>query len=90
MDLYIEPSIEWGTWAGGNPIGSGSSLGGFTFETNVAPAPNAATYYVIDDCSNQISGSTTGPVPEPGTIALFSMGLLGVFGYVWRRRKQAA
>jgi hypothetical protein len=30
------------------------------------------------------------PQPEPGTLLLFGTGLLGMFGYGWRRRKQAA
>jgi hypothetical protein len=30
------------------------------------------------------------PNPEPGTLLLFGTGLLGMFGYGWRRRKQAA
>jgi hypothetical protein len=28
------------------------------------------------------------PIPEPGTIALFGIGILGLFGYAWRRRKR--
>ncbi|MBI1927340.1 PEP-CTERM sorting domain-containing protein [Candidatus Poribacteria bacterium] len=31
----------------------------------------------------------TQPIPEPSTFVLFGIGILGILGYSWRRRKQA-
>lgn len=37
--------------------------------------------------SFELSGSTAAPVPEPTTVVLLSIGLLGIKGVTWRRRR---
>lgn len=88
--------LEFTTFAGGNalpsatdtmfrPTGGGTSFGsGFTLGTydavvitlNVASVGNAVS---IDMIAN----------PEPGTIALFGLGMAGMFAFAWRRRNAA-
>jgi hypothetical protein len=37
-----------------------------------------------------IDDLTVTPIPEPSSLVLFSLGILGLIGYCWRRRKRAA
>lgn len=64
----------------------GDSLSGFTFQTNLPPAPDMATYTLTDDTTQ--TGSTVGPTPEPATLALFALGVAGIGRFVLKRRSQ--
>lgn len=85
---------------GGGPIFPGESLAGFGFDA--AYGPTAAPYQTswmnmpvntgdpafpsgVTVASPNAIGSVT--VPEPGSIALMSLGLLGLVGAGYRRRK---
>ena len=48
-----------------------------------------ASGLLLDDISIPAFNDTS-TVPEPGSVALFGTGLLGLIGYGWRRRKQLA
>jgi hypothetical protein len=57
----------------------------------VNPLTGAETL-VGDTGTNFVSSLSFGPapVPEPSTLALFSLGALGLLGHTWRRRKRVA
>jgi hypothetical protein len=67
--------------------GTGDSHQLFT----VNPLTGALTL-VGDTGTNFVSSLSFGPapVPEPSTLALFSLGALGLLGHAWRRRKRVA
>jgi len=72
--------IEFWTTDAGLPPPSG-------FDINV-PSSGSGTYSIVFKGS-AVYGST-GPVPEPTSLALLVSGIGAVLGYAWRRRKQMA
>lgn len=63
----------------------------WTYEWDPTIAANST--YIISNDGQLISGTPTvggpPPTPEPSTLALLFSGVLGVMGYVWRRRRHA-
>ncbi|MBI1925414.1 PEP-CTERM sorting domain-containing protein [Candidatus Poribacteria bacterium] len=54
--------------------------------------PNQFNYFAqhfTSDITTQATGGIA-PIPEPSSLLLFGVGILGLLGYGWRRRKQAA
>jgi len=66
----------------------------FFFPTIVGPGNFFyAQGTIFDPATSETSAFTDGnqsPMPEPSTLALFGIGLLGLVGYGWRQRKKAA
>lgn len=67
-----------GLWSNGVVPGAGLNYGYNLIH------PSSSGFELLD---SQAEGVVAAPVPEPGTLALFSVGLLGVFA--WRRKEQA-
>ncbi|MBI1922995.1 PEP-CTERM sorting domain-containing protein [Candidatus Poribacteria bacterium] len=69
-------------------IGAGSEV---VFPDIIFSEP--VTLLVISDSGSfdvGIDDLTVTPIPEPSSLVLFSLGVLGLIGYCWRRRKRAA
>ncbi len=49
---------------------------------------DAASYLVDDNNSDVLMQVRLVPVPEPSTLSMFIISLLGPIGYAWRRRRQ--
>jgi hypothetical protein len=67
----------------GSTIGGGSGFFNGTIDDvaiygSALSASEVQAHYML---------GTTGQVPEPGTLALFAAGLVGLLAYTWRRRK---
>ena len=67
---------------------TGAALGGFSFDSPLAPMVSMFTASLVDSRSNiyMVTGSTLAPVPEP-SYALLIAGL-GIFGFGIRRFRQ--
>jgi len=67
---------------------------GFSYGELASPCGSNNVQITLDDCQTQgqvyIAGLGAPPdiIPEPGTVSLIGVGLLG-FGIMWRRRKSA-
>lgn len=75
------------TLPGPGPGATGSGLLATVDFLAQAPGSSAvelANVLLLDSNLNPISA-----VPEPSTIVLLSIGVLGIIGYSWRRRQQA-
>jgi hypothetical protein len=101
-DFFLQADSIGGTIAGGNglftvtastlpemPVGS---IGGVHLDiTNVSPTWSTNPFATAGKDAKKWSGDSTGqigpgPIPEPATIALLGMGLVGVFGYYRKKR----
>jgi hypothetical protein len=61
-------------------------VGGFS-SSNITLAPNGDIFAEIWPHEiYQISGNLT-PIPEPSSFALIAVGIVGLIGYGWRRRR---
>ncbi len=75
-----------------------SSFGIFSFRSPLPPVPQDYLAIGFSDFGIDFNtGTTVGPgaspstvVPEPGSLLVFGVGLLGVLSYRWKRRKPAA
>jgi hypothetical protein len=82
---YVEWPSDWGS-----EIVPGASQDGFGFKS-LGP-PGTVDYRVEGTWGGFEESTTTGPVaavPEPGTMLLLGCGIVGVAGYVARKRKRA-
>jgi sialidase-1 len=78
---------ECATWS--NPITIDANLGAYPSMANLADGSVLVAYYKELDGSADICMRTitiTG-VPEPGTLALLTAGLIGLLAYVWRKKR---
>ena len=80
-DVYMDDSTVTGEVIGGHNIG--------VWDTSTVVNNTALTSNVMDGCTADANGILTcgirTAVPEPGTIALLVLGLLGIFGARMRR-----
>jgi hypothetical protein len=81
-------NLSW-QYTGSTPIPGGSFLGTFSARTTTNLAINGvfAGQSEAGDHGNQ--GITQVPAPEPGTMALFGVGAIGMFVLARKRRKPA-
>ncbi len=63
----------------------GRTTGSFS-QINLPPLSNGLRW----DTSNLYTTGEIGVVPEPSTLALLAAGAIGLLGYAWRQRRQAA
>lgn len=82
--FFSDPSEV--SWIGGTPVGTGSSLGGFSFTTSEKYTGSFA--YTLGGETGDFTGNAS-VVPEPGTMAA-SLALLSPAGIslMWRMRKR--
>jgi PEP-CTERM motif len=87
-DSPAKRNLSW-QYVGTTPIAGAAFLGTFSARsTQSAPIPGVfAGQTNSGEHGNQ--GVTQVPAPEPGTMALFGVGALGLIGFVRRRRKAA-
>lgn len=87
-----------GTSLSGTPFNLTSSSAWQQFTSTWSPIATGAVTVTIYDTNLAGSGndfalddiSLTVATPEPTSLVLFGCGALGMMGYAWRRRKQAA
>jgi len=72
-------------------INSNLSSGTVHFIGGIAPNGGSA-YFSLEGTpsASELTGGGVTAVPEPGTLTLASIGVLGLFGYHLRRKQQAA
>ena len=57
----------------------------------VAWPTGAATFVGTIGAGNvEVRGLSVAPIPEPSSLTLIGLGVAGLAGYAWRRRKQTA
>lgn len=82
QDLYVRDGNQLLRF---DPLGNPAQLGTGFNGGDLAFGPNGALY-VSEPANNRILRITS--VPEPSTLALLGAGAVGLFGYVWRRRRK--
>ena len=97
IDLYTtgDTFVQWLSTDPSTDIGTGQTLGGFSFQTT---APAGTDSFLVRNADNGDSrgGSTVGPgalpaaVPEPSCMAAFSCGALGLAGLILAVRRKKA
>ncbi len=99
----VGDNLFWGRWGYGKNTDGGviGELGGFEWIITIDPLlySNLKTLHIFDASGSFISLNldtgeagditlrATIPNPEPGTLALLSIGILGFLGYGWRRKR---
>jgi hypothetical protein len=93
MDVAITPDAQYLFVATTDGIyrydmaGNGTLIVGGFSSSNITLAPNGDIFAEIWPHEiYQISGNLT-PIPEPSSFALIAVGIVGLIGYGWRRRR---
>jgi hypothetical protein len=76
------------TTSGANAIGTPAGTGDVFFTTNQANFGDLGSFG-FDGSAGVVGTATTSAVPEPATLTLLGIGIAGMAGFGWRRRKQA-
>ena len=72
-------------YSSNSPINGTGTVFGHTIDS-LGIFPGVHTWTLASGDTIELSANSTTPVPEPATLALLSIGLIGVGGYVLRRR----
>jgi MYXO-CTERM domain-containing protein len=83
---WLLPFASVDTWAAWNDNDQGRN-GPFAYSTQVEPTSWSLGTYTQG--AFEVNG-TPSPAPEPSGLALAGVGLVGLLGFVWRRRRKLA
>ena len=98
FDSVLHPLLQAGGTYWLVPFASGDTAAGWYENTQGASGPFAQSLEVEPTSWSVITfpqgafevNGTPSPAPEPSSIALAGVGLVGVAGYAWRRRRKPA
>jgi MYXO-CTERM domain-containing protein len=98
FDSALHPLLQAGGTYWLVPFASGDTAAGWNENTQGASGPFAQSLEVEPTSWSVITfprgafdvNGTPSPAPEPSSIALAGVGLVGVAGYAWRRRRKPA
>src|SRR5262249_10049296 len=88
FQAVYDPGLGLLTFLEDSTLFGPAPVSGFAFDSPVAPAPTLFSGLVLDGNGGltTASGSTLGPVPEPGSLTLLCA--LGSGGILWIRRRK--
>jgi hypothetical protein len=85
-DLSSTLTVDEGA-ASGESLIVAAEISGHYYAGSFTSGSLASGYTLTNEmCNIIVTNTEIGPVPEPGTMLLFGTGVIGVFGYVARRR----
>lgn len=80
-------NLSW-QWVGFDLVGTGQSLGSFGADstTNITQAGVYAEESHVGNAGTSSTGAVLTPTPEPATLLLYGVGMIGAVGF-WRHRR---